>query len=72
MEPLHDRMIIRLTGCSRAFAFCALAELRSFGLIAPMARGLAIVPDARQAFRLVEPSLRKSPVRERLLSIVYE
>ena len=70
-EPLRDRMVIRLTGCSRASAFRALAELRSFGLVAPTARGLAIVPNAREALRLAEPRIRSSPCRERLLAAVY-
>ena len=70
-EPLRDRMVIRLTGCSRASAFRALAELRSFGLVAPTARGLAIVPNAREALRLAEPRLRSSPVCEILLAAVY-
>ena len=70
-EPLRDRMVIRLTGCSRASAFRALAELRSFGLVAPTARGLAIVPNAREALRFAEPRLRSSSVRERLLTAVY-
>ena len=56
---------------SRASAFRALAELRSFGLIAPMARGLATVPNVREAFRLTEPRLRASPARESLLAAVY-
>ena len=56
---------------SRASAFRALAELRSFGLVAPTARGLAIVPNAREALRLAEPRLRSSPVREGLLAAVY-
>ena len=56
---------------SRASAFRALAELRSFGLVAPTARGLAIVPNAREALRLAEPRLRSSPVRESLLAAVY-
>ena len=57
--------------CSRASAFRALAELCSFGLVAPMERGLAIVPNAREALRLAEPRIRSSPVRESLLAAVY-
>ena len=63
--------VIRLTGCSRASAFRALAELRSFGLVAPTARGLAIVLNAREALRLAEPRIRSYPVRESLLAAVY-
>ena len=70
-EPLRDRMIIWLTGCSRASAFRALAELRSFGLVVPMTRGLAIVPNVREVLRLAEPRLRSAPVRDRLLAAVY-
>ena len=69
--PLRDRAVIHRTGSSRASAFRALAELRSFGLIERAPQGFTFIPNVQQVFRFSQPRLRKSPVRDALIAKAY-
>ena len=69
--PLRNRAVIHQTGSSRASAFRALAELRSFGLIERTPQGFTFIPNVQQVFRFSQPRLRKSPVRDALIAKAY-
>lgn len=69
--PFRDRDASRVAHCSRASAFRALSELTALGLLERTSRGTCFFCDVAKSCRFLMPRLKKSPVRDALLEVLY-
>ena len=69
--PFDNQYVYRKMKCPCASAYRAYGELEAFGLIDRTPRGIVFRPNAKHAFRLLLPRLKRSPYRDALIAAIY-